>query len=181
MDNTYLSSFWPHNPPHWYEERGVYIVTGGTNRKEHFFHDRVLIEHLTDTLLEFAVHYGWTLQAWAVLANHYHYVAETDTPATLPRFMQRLHSVTALKANRHHGTPGRQVWNQYWDTRISYYSSWLARLNYVNQNPVKHGLVKHAHSYPYCSAAWMTMKASNELVKTLRTFDFEKVEIEDDF
>jgi putative transposase len=181
MTETFLSSFWPHNPPHWYEEHGTYIVTTGTYGKEHFFRDKIPIEHLTGALLEFAIEYGWTMQAWAVLSNHYHFVAETETPKTLPHFMQRLHSVTALKANRHHGTPGRMVWDQYWDTRITYHTSWLARLNYVNQNPVKHGLVKHARSYPYCSTAWMELKASNELVKALSTFDFSKVEIRDEF
>ena len=33
--------------------------------------------------------------------------------------------------------------------------SYLARLNYVHQNPVKHGLVRVANQYRWCSAAWL--------------------------
>src|SRR6185295_13265442 len=36
---------------------------------------------------------------------------------------------------------GRQVWYNFWDTKLTFENSYLARLNYVHQNPVKHGLV----------------------------------------
>jgi putative transposase len=34
---------------------------------------------------------------------------------------------------------------EFWDTRLTFEKSWFARLNYVHQNPVKHGLVPVAN------------------------------------
>jgi hypothetical protein len=41
--------------------------------------------------------------------------------------------------------------------------SWLARLNYVHQNAVKHGLVPIAHQYPWCSAPWFETNARRRI------------------
>jgi putative transposase len=43
-------------------------------------------------------------------------------------------------------SPERQVWYNYWDTLLTYQSSYLARLNYVHQNAVKHRLVPVAET-----------------------------------
>jgi len=32
-----------------------------------------------------------------------------------------------------------ELWYEFWDTHLTFEKSWLARLNYVHQNPVKHG------------------------------------------
>jgi len=37
---------------------------------------------------------------------------------------------------------------EFWDTRLTFEKSWLARLNYVHQNAVKHELVSIANEYP---------------------------------
>jgi hypothetical protein len=39
------------------------------------------------------------------------------------------------------------VWYNFRDTRLTYEKSYLARLNYVYQNAVKHGLVPVANQY----------------------------------
>ncbi len=179
-ESRYTSNF-PHSPPHWLEKSGTYIVTAGTFKKQHIFRDAERLSELTNMLLNKAAHFNWNLQAWAVFSNHYHIIAESDVPDTLPEFMRLLHSAAATKANKMDNTPGRKVWQQYWETRISYYRSWLARLNYVNQNPVKHGIVQHATSYPYCSAGWFEAKANAELSKTVARFDYRRVYVIDDF
>jgi len=48
-----------------------------------------------------------------------------------------LHVKTAEWVNRLDGRPGRQVWFNFRETRLTYQRSYLARLNYVHQNPAK--------------------------------------------
>jgi putative transposase len=60
-----------------------------------------------------------------------------------------LHTKTGGWINRLDRMPGRQVWHNFWDTKLTYQKSYLARLNYVHQNPVKHGLVPVANQYPW--------------------------------
>ena len=51
-----------------------------------------------------------------------------------------LHEDTAEEINRCDGTANRTVWFNFWDTKLTFETSYLARLNYVHQNAVKHGL-----------------------------------------
>ena len=71
-----------------------------------------------------------------------------------------LHSRTASWVNNADATPGRRVWYNYWDTRLTYEKSYRARLNYVHQDPVNHRLVAVANQYPWCSAAWFERTAT---------------------
>ena len=76
---------------------------------------------------------------------------------------------------------GRSVWFNFWDTKLTYERSYLARLNYVHQNPVKHGLVNVANQYRWCSAAWFERTAAPAMVKTIYGFKIDKLNIADDY
>ena len=74
-----------------------------------------------------------------------------------------------------------KVWYNFWDTRLTFERSYLARLNYVHQNAVKHGLVPVANLYPWCSAAWFERTASPAQVKRIYRFKVEGVHVLDEF
>ena len=92
-----------------------------------------------------------------------------------------LHTKTARWVNRLDGTINRQVWHNFRETRLAYQRSYLARLNYVHQNPVRHGLVPVANQYRWCSAAWFERIASAAQVKSIYRFKIDQVRVEDDF
>jgi len=158
------------------------MITCGTLHKEHYFRgdDRLAVLH--DTLLQLAERYGWMLQAWAVFSNHYHLIANSPEDATnLPRFMSHLHTVTATAVNKLDSTPGRKVWFQYFDTKLTYQESYFARLKYVYDNPVKHGIVSIPADYQWCSASWFERTAPDGLLKTVNSFRTDRLNIHDDF
>jgi putative transposase len=95
--------------------------------------------------------------------------------------MLHLHADSARELNRADGTIGRTVWFNFWDTKLTYERSYLARLNYVHQNPVKHGLVVKANQYRWCFAAWFERVASPAIVKTIYSFKTDKLNIHDEF
>ena len=97
------------------------------------------------------------------------------------RLVRKLHANTARTLNRMENAEGRQVWYQYRDTRITFDKSYFARLRYVQQNPVKHGLAKNAENYKWCSAAWFKRTAPLALLQTVENFPIDKLRIEDDF
>jgi putative transposase len=173
---------WRHRPAHVFEPNTFYIVTASTLHKRHHFRGMERLALLQDALFETTAAYGWTLQAWAVFANHYHFIAQSPADGTTLRPMiQRLHSQTARAVNRLDATPGRQVWFQYWDTCLTYEKSYLARLNYVHNNPVKHGMVLSAEQYPFCSAGWFKARAEPDFRRKVASFPYDRVRIEDDF
>lgn len=177
-----VMTHWPHAPPHSLQNGGVYIVTAGTYLKVHHFNTPERLMFLHDSLLSLAEAFGWQLHAWAVFSNHYHFVAYAPKdPSNLSVWIAKLHHSTAVVVNRYDQAPNRQVWHQFRDTNITIHTSYLARLNYVHQNPVKHGLVLRASEYQWCSANRFEMTASRSFVRSVYSFDYTKVKIPDDF
>ena len=176
---------WPHAPVHRLSACGTYFLTAGTYQKEHFFQGPDRLRVLHRGLLTVARKFGWDLEAWAVFSNHYHFVAHSpqleNGAESLSDMLSMLHEKTAKWINKLDRTTGRQVWHNFWDTRLTFEKSYLARLNYVHQNPVKHGLVLVANKYPWCSAAWFERTARPAQVKTLYAFKLDKVHVYDEY
>jgi putative transposase len=173
---------WPHAPIHRLTDTGAYMVTAGTYGKLHHFRDPVRLTLLQDQLLGLALEHRWQLQAWAIFSNHYHFIAVSEGDAVpLLSLIRRLHAATAQEVNRLDGTEGRRVWFEYWDTRLTFERSYLARLQYVHQNPVRHGLVQAAARYPWCSAAWFEQRAPPSFFRTVTRFKIDRVRVLDDY
>ena len=173
---------WPHAPAHWLFEPGLYIVTTGTYRKLRHLNSPPRLDLVQESLFKYAHEFAWNLRAWAVLANHYHFVAASPSdPGTLRRFLGKLHMQTAKHLNRLDNTPGRTVWFQFWDSHITFERSYLARLHYVHHNPARHGIVPLAENYKWCSAAWFAQRAPPAFVKTVNSFNIDRVNVPDDF
>jgi putative transposase len=172
---------WPHSPAHALRDAGSYIITAGTYNKAPLFRGADRLTKLTNYVLELADRHGWSLQAWAVFPNHYHLVGDSQIPESLRSFLRHLHSVTAIEANKWDETPGRRVWFEFWETRITFPRSYFARLNYVHQNAVRHGLVRLGSQYPWCSAAWFERKATRSFFQTVAAFPTDKLHVPDDF
>jgi len=176
---------WPHAPTHQLFGQGVYFVTASTYLKAGYFAGAKRLRVLHRGLLIVAEKFGWRLEAWAVFSNHYHFVAhspaDADDATSLSRMLSILHVKTAGWVNRLDNTPGRQVWFNFRETKLTHQRSYLARLNYVHQNAVKHGLVPVASQYPWCSSAWFERTASPAIVKSIYRFKTDRVSVPDDF
>ena len=95
--------------------------------------------------------------------------------------LSELHTETAKWINRLDATPGRKVWHNFRETKLTYQKSYLARLNYTHQNAVKHRLVLVASQYPWCSAAWFEQTASTAMVKSIYRFNTDRLDVADEF
>jgi putative transposase len=176
---------WPHAPTHQLDGRGTYFVTASTYLRQHHFTGRQRLQVLHRGLLSLAEKFGWQLEAWAVFSNHYHFIAHSPPDAedatSLSDMLSILHVKTAEWINKLDKSPGRQVWFNFRETKLVQQRSYLARLNYVHQNAVKHRLVPLACQYPWCSAAWFERTASSAMVKSIYRFKTDKLSTGDDF
>jgi putative transposase len=176
---------WPHAPLHQLGEGGIFFVTAGTYLKRHHFKGRDRLAVLHRGLLTVAERYDWRLEAWSVFSNHYHFVGRSPLDApdakSLADMLSVLHVKTAEWINKLDKEPGRTVWFNYRETALTHQRSYLARLNYVHQNAVKHRLVPVASHYPWCSAAWFEGTVAPAIVKSIYRFKIDRVRVEDDF
>ncbi len=175
---------WPHAPPHRLAQAGVYFVTARTLHRHRLFSTREKLDLLASLLKSLAIKYGWKLEAWAVLANHYHFVAQapggTSGSASLSTLINHLHAQTAREPNKLDQQPGRKVWANYRETHLSFPTSYLARLNYTHQNAVHHGLVAVANQYTWCSAADFEQACTPAWVKTIYSFPTDSLAVDDE-
>lgn len=162
---------------------GTYFVTASTYHRQRFFDNGGKLDLLTNLLIDTAVVYGWQLRAWAVFSNHYHFMADSPQGSgeTLRSWLTEFHRSAAVQLNKVSETPGRRVWMNFRETRITYQNSYLARLRYVNENPVKHRLVDESRHYRWCSAAWFETHAPGSFVASVRRFRIDRLKIWDDF
>jgi REP-associated tyrosine transposase len=173
---------WPHAPIHRISEIGTYMVTAATVTKEHFFRGDDRLSLLCDELLRAAKRFDVVLEAWAVFSNHYHWIGHVATlPNRIGELISHLHSRTSTEVNRLDGMSGRQVWFNFWDSQLTFETSYYARLHYVHHNAVKHGLVRNAADYRWCSAGWFERTATPAQIKTIYSFKCDKVNVEDSF
>ena len=135
-----------------------------------------------ELLFNYAVEFGWELRAWAILSNHYHFIAASPSePKTLRKFLSKLHMQASKQLNVWDNTPGRKVWFQFWDSHITFERSYLARLNYVHYNPERHGVASNAENYRWCSASWFVRNSPLAFVNTVQNFKVDRLKVPDDF
>jgi len=180
------SASWPHAPTHQLSQRGTYVVTSATYNKEHHFRGSDRLDVVERGILKITAEYGWRLEAWAVFSNHYHFVAHSpefslNGGESLSEMLAILHNKLAAWVNRLDGSRGRKVWHNFWESRMTRQSSYLARLHYVHQNAARHGLVAVGNQYPWCSAAWFERVASPAMVRSIYRFKLDRVNVRDDF
>ncbi len=171
-----------HTPPHLFRPNAHYILTAATYHKNLYFHTPDRKSILLQTLLSEGERTGWRFEAWAILPNHYHFIAQApNDAATLSKLLQAVHSKTAIALNRLDHTPGRKVWYQYWDTCIADDNAYHARLKYVHENLAKHGLTQDAFTYPWCSMHWFQETAQSEHRKQVLESTPDALNIPDNF
>ncbi len=157
------------------------MVTAATYQKQPLFSSAARLTVLADTLLSLAEQTGWRLQAWAVFPNHYHFIGENSEPGAVLRLVRSLHSSTAAAINQEDKLSARKVWFQYWESGLTYAKSYFARLSYVHQNAVHHGIVRVPSRYPWCSAGWFERRAPKSLHRRVMEFKPTRLQIPDDF
>ena len=125
--------------------------------------ERLLVEHidaLRDAVRQVRAQRSFHIDAWVVLPDHMHCVwtllpGDVDYSSrwkaikiafakTLPR-IERLSAVRERKGER-------GIWQRrFWEHTIRDESDYMAHVDYVHINPLKHGLVEHVSDWPYSS------------------------------
>jgi len=97
----------------------------------------------------------YVLHAFVVMPNHVHLLA---TPAVaLPKLTKSLKGITAKRANAMLALTGSPFWQEEsYDHLVRHEREFDKIRNYIEQNPVRAGLVKESREYRWSSAGWAT-------------------------
>lgn len=161
---------WPKTPSRKLHEKGTFAVTGETSKKAYLFDTPEKLDLVLEALFKLALEFKWQLEAWSLFSNHYHILISSRTPDNLDAFVEAFHTKSAEILDEIEGTKTKKVWSQYSVNRIVMQASHNAFLNFIHHNSVKHGIVKDAKTYRWCSAQWFENVNDPEYVTKIKSF-----------
>jgi putative transposase len=94
----------------------------------------------------------YRMHAWTIMPNHAHVLFSVMPAHPLGEIVGSWKRFTARKANEHLGRSGSFWQTEYWDRFIRNDAHFGASEEYIDQNPVKAGLVAEPRLWPYGSA-----------------------------
>jgi REP element-mobilizing transposase RayT len=93
----------------------------------------------------------YNILRWCIMPNHVHVLIEILEGWTLSTLMHGWRSYTSHQANRILERTGNFWMEEYFDRYIRDERHLEIVINYIDNNPVKAGLVDEAHKWPWCS------------------------------
>ncbi len=107
-------------------------------------------EMLLETIVRAKQKYSFRVENFCVMGNHLHLILRPLGLSSLSRIMQWILSVFATRFNRVHQLRGHVWYDRFRSKVIDSIRQYLATFDYVNENPVRAGMVGAAIAYPYC-------------------------------
>jgi putative transposase len=143
-----------HSPPHRYNEgRQHYHITAACyEHRPYIGFSEARMDAFTAAWLEVLQETTTEVAAWCVLPNHYHALIEAPLIAKVLFELGRLHGRLSREWNQAEGTSGRQNFHRAVERTIRSKAHFMATLNYVHHNPVRHGYVEKWTDWPWSSA-----------------------------
>jgi putative transposase len=128
----------------------MHVIQRGAHRAD-MFHDEGDYEVFLAYLREAVQQNEVEVHAFVLMSNHLHLMATPQHSASLPRTMQQLGRRYVPHYNRRYRRGGTLWQGRYRAIPIETEAYWLTCLRYVEQNPVRAGMVRMPAEYPWSS------------------------------
>lgn len=127
-----------------------HVIQRGNNRQSIFL-SAADYSVMLGLLEENARKFGVALHAYVLMVNHFHLLATPTSDGGLPQMMQAVGRSYVRYFNDRHGRTGTLWEGRYRSTVLQADRYLLVCMAYIDLNPVRAGLVKDAHDYPWSS------------------------------
>jgi len=141
-------------PPHFYLDKAVYLITTATINRTKLFKDPQIAQLLVDSLQQGEEKWGYKLYAYVIMPDHIHVIIEPLKGKNLSRIMNQIKGASSRKINSILKQSGRLWQKGFHDFTIYGEKKFREKFNYVHYNPVKWSIVEHAEDYPFSSAKY---------------------------
>ena len=172
-----------HNPPHVFLDESVYFLTAAIYRKRPLLQSAALKWRLLESIEHTLESFEWVLWHWVILDNHYHLMVKSAKGCDLSRIFKLIHGVSGFYIKQAVRAENPIWWN-FWDYCPRDEADYFRHLNYLFNNPVKHGYVADLNDYPFSSfPRCLAEQGKDSLVKQFKEYGGYKelLLVEDDF
>lgn len=132
----------------------AYFITTATHDRTPLFRDPQLASVVLNALKWLEERQKVLLAAAVLMPDHLHCIFELKS-STLPQVMHSLKSYTAKQVNAILRQTGPVWQDQYHDHAIRRAEKLQEIVNYMLNNPVRAGLVRDFHDYPFWHCRWV--------------------------
>jgi putative transposase len=157
----------------------VHVIQRGNNRVP-IFGSSNDFEQFLELLRRSARNFCVTLHAFVLMTTHYHLIVTPASVAGLPKMMKALDGGYVRYFNKRHERIGT-LWNgRYRGLPLEDERYWLTCLRYIEQNPVRAGMVQAPHDYQWSSYSahafgrWPTWLTPHVVYQSLGRDDGER-------
>jgi putative transposase len=157
-----------HCPPHCDMGEGIYLVSAAC-----YQHTPIVgktperMAECEEQLLEICRSHSSEVHGWCILPNHYHMLLHSADINTLLAQLGRYHGRSSFYWNGQDGCRGRHVWHCDMERSMRSERHFWASLNYVHNNPVKHGYVRKWQDWPFSSAGNYLKTVGHEVAEEI--------------
>ena len=140
-------------PPRRMKEAGTYFVTSRTWESRQLFMKPSVCEIVVESLFHYRDQGNYLLHSFVLMPDHIHLLLTPGPEISLERAVQFIKGGSARKISQalHYRMP---VWQRgYTDHRVRDAQDYATHLGYIEENPVKAGLVDSAKNYLWSSAS----------------------------
>lgn len=102
--------------------------------------------------------------AFCLMPNHFHFVLWPEHDGDLSRWMQWFMTTHVRRYHGHHGSSGHVWQGRYKSFPVQDDAHLFTVLRYVERNPLRAGLVKHAEDWRWSSLAYRRQGAATALL-----------------
>lgn len=154
-----------HRPPHRTDRGLALFVTASTQNRQRHLDAPDRRDGFRDLLRAACEEFRLQLVAWVILPDHYHAIVVPEGPDAFSCWINSLHRRSSTAWNREERLEGRSGWYDYWDRSLWTEGDLLSRVNYIHQNPVKHGYAADQADWPWSShSEWLGIESGDDLL-----------------
>lgn len=128
-----------------------HIIQRGNNREDVFFDDDDRRQYLS-FLKRYTERWNSSVMVYCLMTNHIHLLMKPLSDESLFKTMQGTTLCYSQYANRKYGRSGRLWENRYHSCIVDEEKYLWEVARYIEQNPVRAGMIEKAEDYPYSSA-----------------------------
>jgi len=129
----------------------IYHILNRGNGRQDIFHKDGDYQSFINLIKESKTKYSIKIFAYCIMPNHFHLVVEPEKGEDLSKWMQWLMTSHVRRYHRHYNSSGH-IWQGRYKSFIVQNNEYLLMvLRYVENNPVRKGLVKMAKDWPWSS------------------------------
>ena len=133
-------------------EAGTFFVTSRTWQSRQLFRAREICGALLEALVGYRDEGHYALHAFVLMPEHLHVLITPAESVTLERAVQFIKGGSAHRTREARNLPF-PVWQRgFTDHRIRDFKDYQVHVRYIDQNPVKRGIVSSAPEYEWSSA-----------------------------